>query len=427
MKNNSAESARKAFTLTARQNHPWLFGLLFIPYGVASAVNTLLVPYVLRQQGIPVDRIAGVVAVAAIPTVWSFLCSPLVDLGPKRRSWILFAALGSGIAAGVALLSIHLSLAIVTALLFTSSTFSGLYGAASGAVLTTLPASVRGQAGGWVNAGNLGGGALGGGLLIGLADAVRLPILAVCVTLLVALPAVAALLIHEAPRAREAFLPLVKNVARDLKDVFKSRRTLFGLIFFLSPAGSAAVANLISSVGPDYKASDHEVLLISGIAGGLLSAFGSFAGGFICDRMNRMTAYALAGLLCAVFALYLGFAPHTASTYAIGYSGYALAAGFSYAVFTALVLDVLGERTHAAGTGYALMSASGNLPIVYMTALDGVGYKRWGARGLMGVDALAEAGAGIVLLVIARLVRNVWKSAPAPEISIEPAPSESPA
>ena len=148
--------------------------------------------------------------------------------------------------------------------------------------------------------------------------------------------------------------------------------------------------------------------MISGVAGGLLSAFGSFAGGFIADRMNRMVAYAVAGFACAIFAFYLGFAPHTAFTYAAGYSGYSIAAGFSYAVFTALVLDVLGERKHAAGTGYSIMGASGNLPIVYMTALDGAGYKRWGARGLMGVDAVAEAGAAVVLLVVARFARKHW-------------------
>src|SRR5262249_21010260 len=151
-----------------------------------------------------------------------------------------------------------------------------------------------------------------------------------------------------------------------------------------------AVANLISGLGPDYHAPDVEVLWISGIAGGLVTALGSFLGGFISDRMNRMTAYALAGALAAVFALYLGAAPATPWTYGLGYSGYAIAAGFGYAVFTALLLEVLGRRPHAAGTSYSLLVASGNLPILYMTWLDGVGYKRWGVKGLMGVDAVAN-------------------------------------
>jgi predicted MFS family arabinose efflux permease len=115
---------------------------------------------------------------------------------------------------------------------------------------------------------------------------------------------------------------------------------------------------------------------ISGIAGGLLSALGSLVGGFVCDRMSRMHAYALSGGLGAVFAAYLAFAPHTPWTYALGYSGYSIAAGFAYAVFTALVLEVMGRRHHAAGTAYALFVATGNVPILYMTWLDGVGSRR---------------------------------------------------
>ena len=43
-----------------------------------------------------------------------------------------------------------------------------------------------------------------------------------------------------------------------------------------------------------------------------------------------------------------------------------------------------------------------------MTYLDGVGYKHWGARGLMGVDAFANGGAAIVLLAVAWYARRLW-------------------
>ena len=211
--------------------------MLYVPYGVSSAIITILVPYVLRAKGVSVDRIAEIVAIATLPTIWSFLSSPLVDLGPRRRTSILLAALGASISAGVALLVIHVSLTLLTVLLFLSTSLFGLYSSAVGAIMTTLPAELRGRTGGWLNAGNLGGGALGGGLLIAISDATTLPVLAVCVALLVFLPTMAALLIEEAARPRESFLPLVRNVVRDLGEVLKSRRTLFGLIFFLSPGG----------------------------------------------------------------------------------------------------------------------------------------------------------------------------------------------
>jgi hypothetical protein len=174
--------------------------------------------------------------------------------------------------------------------------------------------------------------------------------------------------------------------------------------------GSAAVANLISSVGPDYHASDAQVAWVSGIAGGLLSACGCVLGGFLCDRMNRMSAYALAGLLSAIFAGWMALGPASPLSYSGGYAGYAVAAGVAYAAFTAVELEVLGKRRHAAGTAYSLLGASGNLPIVYMTWLDGAGYKRSGARGLMGVDALANGVGGLLLLLFAWYCARRWKT-----------------
>jgi predicted MFS family arabinose efflux permease len=180
------------------------------------------------------------------------------------------------------------------------------------------------------------------------------------------------------------------------------------LVFLLSPVGSAAVGNLISGMGEDYRASGEVVLWVTGIGGGLLSALGCYLGGLAADRIGRMYAYALAGGTAAVFALYLGFAERTAWTYGLGYSCYAVAAGFAYAVFTAMVLDILGHREHAAASGYAVFNSAGNLPIEYMTWLDGIGYQRGGVRGLMTVDAVANGGFGIILLLIATFFGKHW-------------------
>jgi hypothetical protein len=172
-------------------------------------------------------------------------------------------------------------------------------------------------------------------------------------------------------------------------------------VFFLSPVGSGAITNLISSVGPDYHASDAQVAWVSGLAGGLLSALGCLMGGWICDRINRWAAYAIAGLLSVPFSVWMAFGPATPFTYAGAYLGYALAAGIAYAAFTALELDVLGARPHAAGTAYSLLGASSNLPIAYMIWLDGVGYRYSGTRGMMTVDLLANGIGGVLLLLFA--------------------------
>ena len=83
----------------------------------------------------------------------------------------------------------------------------------------------------------------------------------------------------------------------------------------------------------------------------------------------------------------------------------------------ALLLDVLGPQRHAAATGYSLLVASGNIPIVYMTWLNGLGYQRWGARGLMSVDALANGLGGIALLVFAAYVRRLWVRDPQQQLT----------
>lgn len=368
----------------------------------------ILMPYLLRKQGVAVNRIAGVVALALVPSVWYFLYSPLVDMGLLRRTWLMLAAAATAICCAVAVAVVPVSLTAVTVFLFAASACAGLLSSSCGALMTMLAPNARGRAGGWYQAGNLGGGAIGGGVAIWLAQRVGLSLLAAGVAILVMAPALTAFLIREAPIQHAGLLSHTADLFRDLWTVLRSRRTWVGLIFFASPVGAAAVVNLIASLGPDYHAPTSEVIWISGFGGGLLTAGGSLVGGFIADRMNRMFAYVLGGCLAALFASYLAYGAKSAVTYGAGYSLYAIGAGLSYAVFTALVLEVLGDRPHAAGTSYSFLVAVGNLPVAYMTWLDGVGYKHWGAKGLMGVDALTNAGGAVLLLVVALYARRFW-------------------
>lgn len=207
-------------------------------------------------------------------------------------------------------------------------------------------------------------------------------------------------LIDETAPVRRAIGPQFAALAHDLSEVFRARRTWLGLLFFFSPVGSSAASNLFSAMGQDYHASGNEVLWVTGIGGGLLGALGCFLGGVVADRMNRMLAYVLGGGLSAVFGVYLGFAGATPFTYAAGCSGYTIVWGFASAVYTALLLDVLGNRKHAAASAYATLNAAGNVPIAYMTWLVGVGYRRWGRPGMMATDVVANFVFGILLLFV---------------------------
>jgi PAT family beta-lactamase induction signal transducer AmpG len=395
--------------------------VLVLPYGFSSSVTALLMPYLLSRHGMPVGQIAGVEAIAILPAIWSFLWSPLVDSGLRKRSWVIISAFGAGLAAAMAIFGIHGSVPLLTALLFLSNAFAGLLSSSCGALLTVMPEALRGRSAGWYQTGNVGGGAVGGGMVIWLADHASLPMVAIGIAAAMVLPALAALLIDEPPPVRRAIGPQMTGMSHDLRELLQSKRTWLGLIFFLSPVGTAAIGNLISGVGQDYHASGNEVMLVTGFAGGLLAAAGCFIGGIVADRMNRMAAYALSGALAAVFGAWLAFAPATPFTYGAGYSGYSVAAGFAYAVYTALLLDVVGKRKHAAAFAYSTLNASGNAAIAYMVWLDGLGYKHWGARGLMATDAAANGAFAVILLLVAAFAGHHWHHSREPDTLPSPA------
>lgn len=124
--------------------------------------------------------------------------------------------------------------------------------------------------------------------------------------------------------------------------------------------------------------------------------------------MHRKTCYGLFGLGSAASAALLWWGPATPWTYVIGYSGYAFAAGHGYACFSALVLEVLGRGERGAAPGYAFLFFSGNVPVLYMTWLDGIGDRFGGARGLMMTDALAGGIGALVRLGVARHALRHW-------------------
>ncbi len=394
------------------ENPTWLFVALAAPGGIASwGIAGLLIPFLLRKHGVSVDRIAAVSAVATIPNAWSFLWSPVADLGGKRRTWILFTNGLAAVCFGVAVWEASGSLEVLTVLLVAGNVLSSLGGSTIGAVLTTVPAEVRGRSSGCYQLGNLGAGAIGGGASISLAGALGTGPLSLAVAAAVFLPALAAFRIVERPHPHLPALALFRALARDVRDVLWSWRALAGVVILCSPVGAGALTNLISSLAPDFHAPSSEVAWITGLGGGLLLGIGSLLGGHICDRIDSRTAYGLFGIFAGVVALWMALGSHTPFLYGAGYAGYALFTGFAYAAFTAMVLDILGQGRRAAATGFSVLGSFGNLPVSYMTWLDGVGYKHTGARGLLGVEALANGAGGLLLVLFARFYARRWRTA----------------
>ena len=388
---------------------PWLFGLLALPGGIAGwGVNALLLPYMLRKHGVAVDSIAAVLAIASLPNVWSFLTSPVIDLGFSRRTSVLLFVALTAFFGCAAIFCIDSSLTVMTGILFAGQATHAMIGSAAGALMSTAEPSIRGRAAGWYQAGNVGVGAVMGGALIWLSDRVPLPLLALASFAMIFVPSLVVLFIPETPLPRLAPKLLFTAFFHDVWLVLSARRTWLGLVFFLSPVGAGGLTNLISSVGPDYHASGDLVALITGAGGGVLMGIGCVLGGWVCDRVHRKTCYAVFGMFVAASAAYLWLAPATAFTYASGYAAYSFATGLTFASLSALILEVLGRRQRGAATGYALLNSSGNFALLYMTWLDGLGYRYGGARGLMITEALLGGIGAIILLLIARHCVRCW-------------------
>ena len=389
-----------------RHPPPWLFGITVLPAGIFQGFLSVAMPFLLRKAGVPVEQIATASAAANIPIIYFFLWAPIVDLGLKRRSWLVLSSLATGICVSLAfLVPLPGQLALFTVLVTLACALNTMVSSSNGALMaSTLPVNLRGRASGWYQFANVGGVSIGGGVLLWLGDVLSLRATAVALSILITIPSLAAFFIHEERREPIPLLETWRVMFNDVWSILKSRTGIVGLIFFLAPVNAGALMNLFSAVAVDYKAPVLAVTWITGIAGGLLSAVGSLAGGFLCDRIGRRSVYVLSGILFILCSFAMAILPMTAQTYIVGSSVYLFVLGIAYAAFTALVLDVIGTGGRSAATSYSLFCSVGNVPIVVMTWFDGKGYGAFGPRGMMGFEALGNLIGTVIIVAMIKYV-----------------------
>lgn len=381
------------FIMTARQphTHPMVFMFLILPFGVMGGYVSVALAYLFAQAGIPVERVAALVAVGIIPHTWKFAWAPLVDSLLTRKTWYLLAAVLS--AAGIwatAVLPIRASsLPLLSTVVLVSNFAVTFLGMATDSLMAYgTPPELKGRAGGWFQAGNLGGAGLGGGAGLWLAQRLPTPGMAGGILALACLACCLALFFVPEPKSTirdPRVFKTVANVFNDLWGLARSRPGLVALFLCFLPIGSGAASNLWSAVADDWRASADTVALVTGVLGGILSAAGCLLGGWVCDRMDRKGAYVLYGVLQAVCAIGMALAPRTQGMFIVFTSLYALITGLTYAGFTAFVLEAMG--TGAAATKYNVFASLSNTPIYYMTLIDGRAHTRWGAAGMLNTEA----------------------------------------
>ena len=414
------------FRLPAATNapHPAVFLFLIVPFGVMSGYLNVTTVYLLTQAGVGVEASAGLVALSYVPHTWKFLWAPVADTTFTRKKWYVGSALVSalGIYATGAVPAEPGSMTMLTAVVLISNfavTFLAM--AVESLMAYCAPEEGKGRAGGWFQAGNLGGYGLGGGAGLWFAQTLPPPWIGSAALAVVCILCAAALMFVAEPPAHAqaaSYRRTVVELGKDLWRVARSRRGYLALLICFLPIGTGAASNLWAAVADEWHASAGTVALVTGLFGGIVSAVGCVVGGYFCDRMNRKLAYALYGVLQAACAVAMALAPRTEAMYVAFTMIYAVFNGFTYAAFSAVTLEAIGRG--AAATKYSLFASLSNMPIGYMTAVDGWAAGAFGAGGMLQTEAAIAILAVVFFAGVAAIAARLPRGAD----SGEEAPSE---
>ena len=383
------------------KERPWLFGLLIAPnavlaYGIISGVLS----YLLRRQGVPIGRISEIIALLILPQTIYFLWSPITDFWIRRRTWLMVGAVGSALTLAAAFQGRRLDTPAAVALMFLSACFGQLIVSSCGGIMGTLRSEPnRRKASSVYQAGALAFGALGVFVLARLAERMGMGPLGWIAAALIALPSLAAFAAPEQPREQKQGIgETFAGIWQEFKATFIRWRAIPYTLMMLFPMASGALIGLLPGIAQDYHVSGQQMAWTNGLAGALLTASGSLAATLIPARIRASVAYLSVCLVNEALLLILWLGPLSPSTYFIGATLYLFTIGACYALFTAVVLEFLGQSGRSGCGRYSIINSLGNVPVVYMTALDGRGGQLWGARGLAGTDAILGAiGAAILL------------------------------
>ncbi|GGG92601.1 MFS transporter [Silvibacterium dinghuense] len=372
---------------------PHLFLWVVLPYAIYMGFTTNGgASYLLRQVGMPAEEVANAIALLGIPSSFYFLWSPLADIWMPRRFWHLAATCGSAasLAVGSVLLYRHVHAAVW--LYFFGMAFCMLISSAYGGLISAMiePGS-RTRTAAWAQASNLGGGAVGPGLILFLA--LHWPVMAwaTAAAFLMVLPGLSVLGLKEPPhRQSPSFVQHWRAVGRELRLTCLTPKNAFGLILLLAPPGAGALIGLLPAIATDYGVSGASVVWINGIGGGLLMAVGCLAGMWVPVKLDRRIAYALAGALNAVPAFFLALATPTPTVYMVGTVTYLFTIGFTSSVCMGLVLDVVGAVGHSGSLRYSILMSCSYVPIAYMSWIEGRAAHYWGFRSFPAAEAVSS-------------------------------------
>jgi predicted MFS family arabinose efflux permease len=383
---------------------------LFAPFGISSGYVSVTLAFLLARAGLSTLEITTIIAGTIWVQTWKVLWAPIIDTVGNPKLWYGLGATGTG--AAILAMSVLPATArevpAITVLALLSSAASTLVSMSSEIFLAQcVPAQLRGRASGWAQAGNLGGGGVGGGLGLLLAEHVSQQWVSGAVLAVICFACWGC--VRFVPAARRthsvpSYVDELKGVVRDVWDVARSRVGYLALILMVLPIASGAAP--WSAIAGEWRAGADLVALVNGVVGGLASAAGALVGGYVCDRMSPGRAYCVFGLIAGAIAVAMAWWARSPGAFIVFTLGYSALVGCGYAAYSAIVLQAIGQRS--AATNFNLMAALSNVPIALMTSFDGWVHDRF------GTDAMLYGELALPAATIAAFVFFVFATKPGP-------------
>ena len=386
--------------------HPSIFLLLNLPFGMTGGYITVVVPYLVTRAGLPVLMAASIVAIGLAPKAGKFFWAPLADIGLTLKKWYV---IGAATASGMLLLQglmplTRTTVPFVAAALFIAELGSSLLSPSLGALMAeAMPDNLKGQAAGWYQLGGKVGAGAGGG--IGLWLAVHATPAAPGLVLgLACLGCITGLrFLNEPERHLSAYaLDRVKQIARELWQLLKSREGLVVAALAVSPIGISGVDNFWSGIAREWGVSAGTIVLVTGFGRAAIAGAGCLLAGWWADRADRRVVYLATGAFLAAAGIALALTPHVPGVFVVGTLTQKLFIGMSDAALSALILAVIGRS--AAATKYTVLAALGNIGELYMTVTSGWIHDRWSTAIMLIVESVAALLCiGVAAVVLKRI------------------------
>ena len=384
---------------------------LFAPFGISSGYVSVTLAFLLARAGLSTLEITTIIAGTIWVQTWKVLWAPIIDTVGNPKLWYGLGATGTGAAilAVSVLPATAREVPAITLLALLSSAASTLVSMSSEIFLAQcVPPQLRGRASGWAQAGNLGGGGVGGGLGLLLAEHVSQQWVSGAVLAMICFACWGCVRFVPAARrthSMHSYVDELNGVARDVWDVARSRVGYLALILMVLPIASGAAP--WSAIAGEWGAGADLVALVNGVVGGLASAGGALVGGYVCDRMSPGRAYCVFGLIAGAIAVAMAWWARSPGAFIVFTLGYSALVGCGYAAYSAIVLQAIGQRS--AATNFNLMAALSNVPIALMTSFDGWVHDRF------GTDAMLYGELALPAATIAAFVFFVFATRPGPE------------